>query len=177
MEGAASTENMNLYADQFNLNQVSGQTTIQARVQNQMYQQADQAGMAVGSNVVNIGQSSMAQVTDQNVDLSLLQGKETTSAITLAWLDETIGIDLFVTFGTEEYFKLASDPRARAFLQSRARAFLQSGPNVVFEHNGLVIAVQAEGVKVPYGPAFDSPDFISMLVKEFFSLLRRLFSR
>jgi hypothetical protein len=84
-------------------------------------------------------------------------------------LDETIGIDLFVTFGTEEYFKLASDPRARAFLQS--------GPNVVFEHNGLVIAVQAEGVKVPYGPAFDSPDFISMLVKEFFSLLRRLFSR
>jgi Ca-activated chloride channel family protein len=169
MEGAASTENMNLYADQFNLNQVSGQTTIQARVQNQMYQQANQAGMAVGANVVNIGQSSMAQVTDQNVDLSLLQGKETTSAITLAWLDETIGIDLFVTFGTEEYFKLASDPRARAFLQS--------GPNVVFEHNGLVIAVQAEGVKVPYGPAFDSPDFISMLVKEFFSLLRRLFSR
>jgi hypothetical protein len=49
--------------------------TIQARVQNQMYQQADQATMAQGANVVNVGQSKLVQVEAQNIDLTLLRDR------------------------------------------------------------------------------------------------------
>jgi Ca-activated chloride channel family protein len=134
-DGAASAANMALY-QQADLNQVSGQTTVQARVQNQAYQQATQANLAAGANVINSGQSSLAQVASTNVDLALLQGqKNLDEPITDEWIAKNIGVDQTVDFGSEEYFKLADDPQARPFLQS--------GPNVVFAYQGQVIAVQA----------------------------------
>jgi Ca-activated chloride channel family protein len=133
-EGAASEANMALYGSA-ELNQAWGQTTVQARVQNQAYQQADQANLASGANVVNQGQRSLAQVGSQNVDLTLLQGQKAPSEpISLEWIERNVGIDRTVRFGSQEYFALAEDPDARTFLQS--------GPNVVFAYQGQVIAIQ-----------------------------------
>jgi Ca-activated chloride channel family protein len=140
-EGAASADNMDLY-DQRDLNLAWGQTTVQARVQNQAYQQATQANLASGGNVVNYGQRSLAQVAEQNVDLTLLQnagGKAANNPITAEWLALNIHIDRTVTFGSYEYFALADDPAIRPFLQS--------GRNVVFEYKGEVIAVQAGDIE------------------------------
>jgi Ca-activated chloride channel family protein len=134
-DGPASAANMDLY-QKGDLNQAWGQTTIQARVQNQAYQQTSQADLAIGANVVNNGQRSLAQVSSQNVDLSLLQGQENLDGpITEEWIARNIGIDRTVAFGSEEYFALAKDPAARPFLQS--------GLNVVFAYQGQVISVQA----------------------------------
>jgi Ca-activated chloride channel family protein len=136
-EGAASAANMELYR-QADLNQAWGQTTVQARVQNQAYQQAAQANLAAGANVVNVGQQSLAQVGAQNVDLSLLQGERASDEpITDEWVAEHIKIDRTVAFGSEEYLALAEDPEVRSFLQS--------GPNVVFAYKGQVIAIQDAG--------------------------------
>ncbi len=133
-DGPASAANMRLY-QQSNLNQAWGQTTIQARVQNQAYQQAGQASLASGANVVNNGQRSLAQLGSQNVDLSLLQGQANLDApITEEWVARNVGIDRTVTFGSEEYFTLAKDPAVRSFLQS--------GLNVIFAYQGQVISVQ-----------------------------------
>jgi hypothetical protein len=134
-DGAASASNMALYGNQAELNQAWGQVTVQARVQNQLYQQADQANLANGANVLNNAQHSLAQVMNQNVDLSLLRGQANLDEpITLEWIERNVGIDQNVIFGSDEYFALAADPAARPFLQS--------GSNVVFEHQGQVIAVQ-----------------------------------
>jgi len=136
-DGAASAENMALYGSA-ELNQAWGRTTVQARVQNQAYQQAAQANLASGANVVNKGQQSLAQVGSQNVDLSLLQGQKAPSEpITLEWIERNVGIDRNVEFGSKEYFALADDPEARPFLQS--------GPNVVFTYQGQVVSVQDSG--------------------------------
>jgi len=158
-DGAASEANMRLYGDQEALNQVSGQTTIQARVQNQSYQQATQANLASGANVVNSGARSVAQVGDPYadnadtpfagawLDLSLLQGQDIPDdLITDAWLAENIKVDREVAFGSAAYFELADDPAIRPFLQSAA--------NVIFAHNGEVIAVQGAegGASVPEPP-------------------------
>ena len=133
-EGAASADNMALYGSA-DLNKASGRTTIQARVQNQAYQQADQANLATGANVVHQGDRSLAQVGRQNVDLSLMQGQKPPSGpITIEWIDRNVGIDRTVDFGSVEYFALAEDPAARSFLQS--------GANVVFTYQGQVISVQ-----------------------------------
>jgi Ca-activated chloride channel family protein len=133
-DGAASAANMALYNSP-ELNQAWGQTTVQARVQNQAYQQAAQANLASGTNVVNKGQNSLAQVGSQNVDLQLLQGqKAPPGPITIEWIELNLAIDRTVDFGSEEYFTLAKDPAARTFLQS--------GPNVVFNYQGKVISVQ-----------------------------------
>jgi hypothetical protein len=133
-DGPASAANMDLY-QKGDLNQAWGQTTIQARVQNQAYQQTDQANLASGANVVNNGQHSLAQVSSQNVDLSLLQGqKNLDGPITEEWIARNIGIDRTVAFGSEEYFALASDPAVRPFLQS--------GRNVIFAYQGQVVSVQ-----------------------------------
>jgi Ca-activated chloride channel family protein len=133
-EGAASTANMALYDNQSALNQASGQTTIQARIQNQMYQQASQANLASGANIVNQGQHSLAQVAGQQVDLSLLQAQGNVDGpITAAWLARNIKIDRQVKFGSEEYFALAANPALRPYLQG--------GPNVLFAFQGEVIAV------------------------------------
>jgi Ca-activated chloride channel family protein len=133
-DGAASAANMALY-ERGELNQAWGQTTIQARVQNQAYQQAAQADLAAGANVVNKGRHSLAQMGSQSVDLSLLQGQKVPEGpISMEWVERNVGIDQTVDFGSEEYFALAEDPSARALLQS--------GPNVVFAYRGQVISVQ-----------------------------------
>jgi Ca-activated chloride channel family protein len=136
-KGAASAANMALYGNQTELNRASGQTTIQARVQNQAYQQATQANQASGANVLNYDQRSLAQVASQNVDLSLLQEKSNllNEPITDEWIARNIHVDRTVTFGSEEYFALADDPATRPFLQS--------GRNVVFAYQGEIVAVQA----------------------------------
>jgi len=132
--GAASEQNMALYDNQADLNRVSGQTTIQARVQNQMYQDAAQANLAGGANVVNSGQRSLAQVMSQNVDLALLQGRKSPDEpITDEWIAKNIKIDREVVFGSEAYFTLASDPAARQYLQS--------GNNVLFAYQGEIVQV------------------------------------
>jgi Ca-activated chloride channel family protein len=134
-DGAASATNMALYANQAELGQAWGQVTVQARVQNQLYQQAAYADMAMGANVVNNGPYSLAQVADQIVDLALLRDhKDLDTPITLEWIDHSVGVDRTVIFGSEEYFALAGDPAARHFLQS--------GPNVVFVYHGQIVAVQ-----------------------------------
>ncbi len=138
--GAASAANMDLY-NRSGLNDASGQITIQARVQNQAYQQADQANLANGANVVNWGRHSLAQVGTQNVDLGLLQGRTLDGPITAEWIAANIGADRTVEFGSEEYFALARDPAARPFLQS--------GSNVVFSYQGQVIAVTDSGYHAP----------------------------
>jgi Ca-activated chloride channel family protein len=131
--GAASAENMLLYDNLLDLGRGSGQTAIQARVQNQMYQQTDQANLATGANIINASQRSLAQVSNQNIDLSLLQTQQTDEPLTLRWLEDNIKIDRHVTFGSAAYFALSDDPEARPYLQS--------GSNVVFAYNGEVIAV------------------------------------
>jgi hypothetical protein len=125
---------MDLY-NSAELNQSSGRVTVQARVQNQMYQQATQAGLASGANVSNIGRQSLVEIGGQQVDLALIQGqKDFDGPVTGEWLDRNVEIDRTVEFGSKEYFILADDPEARLSLQS--------GTNVVFAHNGEVIAVQ-----------------------------------
>jgi Ca-activated chloride channel family protein len=133
-DGVASASTMSLY-DRPELNQAWGETTIQARIQNQAYQQAYQADLAVGANVTNKGQHSFAQVGAQSLDLSLLEGQRLPDGpIGVDWVERNIGIHQTVDFASEEYFALAEDPAARALLQS--------GPNVIFGYNGQVISVQ-----------------------------------
>jgi Ca-activated chloride channel family protein len=133
--GAASTENMSLYGRGGELNAASGEVTIRARVQNQLYQDASQANLAVGANVVQQGEHSLAQIATQSVDLSLLEGYDPDDGpITGEWLAENVEVDRKVAFASREYFALAADPDARPFLQG--------GSNVVFEHEGEVIAVE-----------------------------------
>ena len=134
VEGAASADNMDLYG-RAEVNRSSGKTTIQARVQNQAYQQAAQADLATGANVTHNGQHSLAQVGAQNVDLSLFQGQRVSDGpITPEWIDRNVDIDRVVPFGSEAYFALAEDPEIRPFLQS--------GSNVVFAYEGEVISVR-----------------------------------
>ena len=133
-QGAASMENMALYDNQSDLNQVSGRTTVQARAQNLSYQQTDRAGLATGANVYNREQRSMAQVSRQYVDLSLVQAQgNVDEPISPAWIAANIKVDREIEFGSEAYFALATDPTARAFLQS--------GTSVLFDHNGEVVSV------------------------------------
>jgi Ca-activated chloride channel family protein len=135
LEGAASAENMALYGNLPDLGRGSGQTTIQARVQNQMYQQTDQAGLATGANIVNTNRRSLAQVANQTIDLALLREQQAVGdPITPGWIEDNIQIDRQVTFGSAEYFALAADPAARPYLQS--------GSNVVFAYQGQIIAVR-----------------------------------
>jgi Ca-activated chloride channel family protein len=134
-EGAASVDNMALYSRGADLNRASGQTTIQARVQNQSYQQAAQANLATGANVVNSGHRNLAQVSTQQIDLTLLQGKrDPATPLDDAWIADNIEIDRQIDFGSVAYFELADDPEARAFLQA--------GNNVTFDYRGEVIQVQ-----------------------------------
>jgi Ca-activated chloride channel family protein len=140
-DGLVSRGYMDLYSDSINLNQVSGQTSVQARVQNQYYQGAVQADAATGANVLNRGRFSLAQLSNQSIDLGLLKGKvDTNTAVDDAWIAQNIKADRQIAFGSDEYFALAKDPEARQFLQS--------GVNVIFKHQGQVIAVQDTTVAV-----------------------------
>lgn len=138
--GAASAANMELYS-RAGLNDASGQISIQARVQNQAYQEADQASLANGTNVANWGRHSLAQVGTQNVDLELLQGRTIDGPITVEWIAANINADRIVEFASEEYFSLAREPAARPFLQS--------GSNVVFSYQGKIIAVTDRDYQAP----------------------------
>jgi len=141
-DGVASTENMDLYNNQAELNQSWGRVTIKARVQNQMYQEASQANLAVGANVQNYGRQSLAQVGAQQVDLSLLRNQTGLDGpISAEWIGRNVHPDQTVEFGSEAYFALAADPGARPFLQS--------GRNVVFEYQGQIISVQDSDYQVP----------------------------
>lgn len=135
--GPASTVNMNLYLDQASLNEAWGQTTVQARVHNQAYQQAAQANLAAGANVVNYGQYSLAQIADQNVDLRLLQRAGAETPVTAEWIERHLQVQRTVEFASKDYLDLVQDPEARPLLQG--------GPNVVFEYQGEVIAVRDAG--------------------------------
>ncbi len=144
--GAASASNMALYNQPSDLNRASGQTTIQARVQNQMYQDAAQANLAGGANIVNSGSRSLAQIVHQNVDLSLLQDQgDLSEPLSDTWLEAHIEIDRQVDFGSAAYFALADDPAARQYLQS--------GNNVLFAYKDEVIQVWDE----TYEPVEDMP--------------------
>jgi Ca-activated chloride channel family protein len=141
-DGVASVENMDLYNNQAELNQSWGRVTIKARVQNQMYQEASQANLAVGANVQNYGRKSLAQVGTQQVDLSLLRNqKDLNGPISTEWIEGNIEIDRTVEFGSDAYFDLAADPEARPFLQS--------GQNVVFEYQGQIISVRDPDYQAP----------------------------
>ncbi len=144
-EGAASAENMALYGNTSELNRASGQTTIQARVQNQSYQQATQVDLARGANVLNNNGQTMVQMINQTIDLNLLRNQKIINqAITGDWLKANIKIDRYVTFGSDAYFTLAADPVARAFLQS--------ANNVLFMYKGEIIEIMDDD------PAFAVPD-------------------
>jgi len=138
--GAASADNMALYSNA-ELNQASGRVAIEARLQNQAYQQAAQADLAQGANLVNYGQHSLAEIGAQQVDLSLLQGRQDLDEpITGEWLEDNLPPSRLVEFGSEEYFALASDPEVRPYLQS--------GREVVFSYQGEVIAVSDQKAEI-----------------------------
>ena len=167
-EGPASAANMALYGDLTGLNLAWGQTTVQARVQNQSYQQATQANLASGANVVNLGQHSLVQFADQNLDLSLLRGQPATAGpITAEWIEQNIKVDRYLTFGSQEYFALAEDPAVRPLLQS--------GVNVMFAYQGQVIAVQDSAApgKRQGMPALGLPQMADLAS----GLMEMLFSR
>lgn len=135
-EGAASAANMSLYdaSNQVALNQVSGQITVEARIQNQGYQQATQANTASGANVISVGQNNLVQIGTQNIDVSLLANlTEPAVVVSTEWLDQNLTVDRVITFGSDEYFELAQDPEARQFLQT--------GQNVLFQYHGEVIQI------------------------------------
>ena len=133
-EGAASADTMTLYGLQ-EVNQASGRVTIEARVQNQTYQQAAQADLASGANVGTYGKRSLAQVGVQQLDLALLQEREDPGGpISEDWIEHNVKADRVVEFGSEAYFVLAAD--------AEIRPFLQSGRNVVFAYKGEIIAVR-----------------------------------
>ena len=149
--GAASMSNMQLYQQDLDgdgrpdINQVSGAATVGARAQNLAYQQAMQVGLAAGANVVNVGDKSAAQVGRYAFDLSLVAslGLDSLAAADEGWLEENA--DRIVRFASAEYFELAKD--------AAVNQLLQAGPNVVFEHEGKVIAVQADPPPTQQAPA------------------------
>ena len=168
--GLVSGEYMMLYSydSQSRLNQASGQTSVQARVQNQYYQDAVQADAAAGANVHNRGRFSLAQLSNQNIDLGLLKGKvATNTAVDDAWIAQNIQADRQVAFGSEEYFALAKDPEARQFLQS--------GANVIFKHRGQVIAVQDTGAAVAQPTTVAQQPTITL--GEFFARVQQMLQR
>jgi len=149
--GAASAANMQLYQQDLDgdglpdINQVSGAATVGARAQNLAYQQATQVGLAAGANVVNVGDQSAAQVGRYAFDLNLVVrlGLDSLPVADEGWLEENA--DRIVRFASAEYFELAKD--------AAVNQLLQAGPNVVFEHEGKVIAVQADPPPTQQAPA------------------------
>jgi Ca-activated chloride channel family protein len=134
-EGAASASNMELYSDLDSLNRSSGSTTVQARVQNQMYQDSSNVAWAQGANIVSAGRNNLMQVGSQYIDLGLVAQESTLDeGITPEWIAANIDVDVTLIFGSPEYFALASDPAARPLLQN--------GTDIIFPYNGQTYWVQ-----------------------------------
>lgn len=134
-EGAASASNMELYSDLDSLNRSSGSTTVQARVQNQLYQDSSNVAWAQGANIVSAGRNNLMQIGSQYVDLGLVaQQSGLDEGITPEWIASNIDVDVTLTFGSPEYFALASDPAARPLLQN--------GTDIIFPYNGQTYWVQ-----------------------------------
>jgi Ca-activated chloride channel family protein len=147
ISGVASDATMKLYQQdldgdgQPDINQVSGAATVGARAQNLAYQQTAQANLAVGANVMNIGEKNMAQVGQYAFDLELVDTYNP-SDLTMAdnvWILENA--DRIIPFGSDTYFELAKDPAANKQLQA--------GSNVIFEYNGELIAIQVGSLSTP----------------------------
>ncbi len=140
LNGVSSDAVMRLYQQDLDgdgildINKVSGEATVGARVQNLSYQQAMQSNQATGSNVSNIGDKSVAQVGYYALDLELFvrRGLDPNVSLDENWLGDNV--DQVIRFGSDEYFELAKDPSANQILQA--------GPNVIFEYDGKVVAVQ-----------------------------------
>jgi Ca-activated chloride channel family protein len=140
LSGVSSDAFMNLYQQDLNgdgvldINQVSGEATVGARVQNLSYQQAMQSNQAIGSNVASVGDQSVAQVGYYALDLKLIieRGLDLDSLMDGNWIDSNV--DQMIRFGSDEYFEMAQNPAANQIMQA--------GPNVVFEFDGKIIAIQ-----------------------------------
>lgn len=140
LSGVSSDEVMRLYQQDLDgdgvldINKVSGEATVGARVQNLSYQQAMQSNQASGSNVSNIGDKSVAQVGYYALDLELFlrRGLDPNVSLDENWLADNA--DQVIRFGSDEYFEMAKDPSANQILQA--------GPNVLFEYDGKVVAIQ-----------------------------------
>lgn len=140
LSGVSSDSIMRLYQQDLDgdgaldINQASGEATVGARVQNLSYQQAMQSNQAIGSNVSNIGDKSVAQVGYYALDLELIvkRGLDPNVSLDENWFEDNI--DQLIQFGSDEYFEMAKDPSANQILQA--------GPNVLFEYDGKVIAVE-----------------------------------
>jgi Ca-activated chloride channel family protein len=140
LSGVSSDAVMQLYRQDLDgdgvldINKVSGEATIGARVQNLTYQQAMQSNQATGSNIINNGEKSVAQVGYYALDLELFVKRGLGPNVLLDddWLAGNA--DHVILFGSDEYFELAKDPSANQIMQA--------GPNVIFEYDGKVVAVQ-----------------------------------
>lgn len=151
LSGIASGAYMDLYQQDLDgdgmldINQVSGEATVGARVQNLTYQQAMQSNQAVGSNVSSIGDQNMAQVGLYALDLKLFLGGDLDLEALLdgEWLEEHV--DAVILFGSDEYFELARD--------ATANQIMQAGPNVVFEFDGRIIAIEEDASTMQDGSA------------------------
>jgi Mg-chelatase subunit ChlD len=138
--GVSSNATMMLYSQDLDgdgvpdINKVSGEATVGARAQNLAYQQAMQSNQALGSNVSNNGDKSVAQVGYYALDLDLYitRGLDPNLPVDEDWLAGNV--DQVIRFGSAEYFEMAKD--------SSANQILQAGPNVIFEYDGQIIAVQ-----------------------------------
>ncbi|UCF61918.1 MAG: VWA domain-containing protein, partial [Anaerolineaceae bacterium] len=140
LNGVSSDAFMQLYRQDLDgdgvldINKVSGEATVGARVQNLTYQQAMQSNQATGSNIYNNGDKSVAQVGYYALDMELFvkRGLDPNVSLDENWLAGNA--DHVILFGSDEYFELAKDPSANQILQA--------GPNVIFEYDGKVVAVQ-----------------------------------
>jgi Ca-activated chloride channel family protein len=140
--GVSSNETMMLYHQDLDgdgvpdINKVSGEATVGARAQNLAYQQAMQSNQAIGSNVSNNGDKSVAQVGYYALDLDLYitRGLDLNLSVDEDWLADNV--NQVIRFGSEEYFEMAKDPSANQILQA--------GPNVILEYNGQIVAVQED---------------------------------
>jgi hypothetical protein len=168
MSGFASQAIMGLYNQDLDgdgildINKVSGEATIGVRVQNQMYQQAMQSNQASGSNVINIGEKNVAQLGYYALDMELFVGRGLD--ITLLdghWFDGNV--ERVVQFGSDEYFELAKN--------STANQIMQAGPNVIFEFEGKIIAVQEGASNVNLAPVQQETGILDWLL----SMLEWLF--
>jgi hypothetical protein len=72
-------------------------------------------------------------IVGRGLDLeALLQGD---------WLEENV--DAVIRFGSDEYFELAQD--------ATANQIMQAGPNVVFEFEGRIVAIEEDAASTQDG--------------------------